>query len=80
MPFARAIVRFLAVVLIAVGTAFIAYGAAVDPAQFHAPAGIKILYGPAETVAWGVGLLVGGVLFLGAFGLRMPQQDKPGQP
>ncbi len=80
MPAARGLVRFLAVVLIAVGTAFIAYGAAVDPAQFRAPAGIVILYGPAETIAWGVGLLVGGVLFLGCFGLSVPRHDKPGQP
>ena len=76
----RAVVRFLAVVLISIGTGFVAYGAAVDPAQFHAPAGIKILYGPPETIAWGVGMLVGGVLFLFAFGFRMPQQDKPGAP
>lgn len=76
----RGIVRFCAVVLIAVGTGLIAYGAAVDPANYHAPAGIAILYGPSETVAWGIGLLVGGVLFLFCFGLRAPGFDKPGKP
>jgi|KBSSwiStaDraftv2_1062776.scaffolds.fasta_scaffold710641_2 hypothetical protein len=80
MTAVRLIARLLAVVLIAIGTGFIAYGAAVDAASFHAPAGITILYGPAETLAWGVGMLIGGVLFLGAFGLRAPQFDKPGKP
>ena len=76
----RGLVRFLAVALIAFGTGLLAYGAAVDADRFHAPLGLSFLYGPAESMAWGVGLLVGGVLFLMAFGLRLPQFDKPGKP
>ena len=80
MTAVRLIARFVAVLLIAIGTGFIAYGAAVDAANFHAPAGITILYGPAETLAWGVGMLIGGVLILAFFGLRAPTFDKPGKP
>jgi hypothetical protein len=72
--------RFVGAVLIAVGTGLIAYGAAVDPQKYHAPAGIDILYGPAESIGWGVGLFVGGVLCLLIFGVRLPQFDKPGRP
>lgn len=76
----RLLARLVSVVLIALGTGLLAYGAAVDPEKFHAPAGIAILYGPVETMAWGIGMLVGGLLFLAMFGLRAPQFDKPGQP
>ena len=72
--------RFVGAVLISIGTGFIAYGAVVDPQKYQEPAGIAILYGPAETIAWGVGMFVAGVLALLFFGVRMPQFDKPGQP
>jgi hypothetical protein len=72
--------RFVGVLLIAVGTGFIAYGAAVDPEKYRAPAGIPILYSPAETIGWGVGMFVGGALVLMIFGVRLPPMDKPGRP
>ena len=75
----RLLIRFVCVLLIALGTGLVAYGASVDGKDYHAPLGIGILYGPSETVAWGVGMLVGGALFLVAFGLRAPFMDKQGR-
>jgi hypothetical protein len=66
------LVRFLTIVLIAVGTGLLTYGATVDPAQYRAPAGIGLLATPSEAAAWGAGILVGGLLFLVAYGRRRP--------
>lgn len=76
----RHLVRFLCIVLIAVGTGLLVYGSTVDPAKYHAPADIAILYTPTETVAWGTGILVGGMLFLAMFGFKAVTLDKPGRP
>ena len=76
----RTVTRLLSILLIAVGAGMLTYGAAVDPAKYVAPAGITILYSPTETVAWGVGMLVFGLLLLAAFGFKAPTLDKPGQP
>jgi len=76
----RNLVRFLCVVLISVGTGMFVYGAAVDPTKYREPAGIATISTPTECIAWGSGLLVGGVLLLLMFGLRAPNFDKPGKP
>ncbi len=75
----RNLVRFVCVVLISVGVGFLVYGTTVDPAKYQRPAG-TVLYSPTECVAWGSGMLVGGVLFLLMFGMRAPTFDKPGKP
>jgi hypothetical protein len=74
----RTVARLVSVLLIALGTGLVTYGAAVDPAQFHSPGGL--FPGPAETIAWGVSLLIGGMLVLVMFGVRAPVADKPGRP
>lgn len=74
------LVRFLCAILIAVAVGLLVYGAAVEPAQFRAPAGIDLLSTPTECIAWGVGMLVGGGLLLVFFGGRGQGFDKPGQP
>lgn len=76
----RNLVRFVCVVLIAVGTGFLVYGASVDPAHYRAPAGIREIGSASECAAWGTGMLVGGVLLLLMFGMRAPNFDKPGKP
>lgn len=78
MTAVRGLARLVSVVLIALGTGLITYGAAVDPARFHSPAGL--FQGPAETISWGVGMLIGGLLVLVMFGVRAPVGEKPGKP
>ncbi len=75
------LVRFVSVLLIAVGLAMLVYGAMVDPAVYRAPLGLAwLLATPAETLAWGVGAVVAGFLFLMMFGIRPAAMDKPGKP
>lgn len=69
--------RVLSVVLIAIGAGFVAYGLSVEPGQYHAPAGIAILYGPAECLAWGIGLAVAGLTTLAVVGVRGAAPTKP---
>lgn len=72
--------RFVSVVMIAAGLGLLVYGAMADRESYRAPFGLQqLLATPQETLAWGVGILVGGCLFLLVFGLRMPAMDKPGK-
>ena len=61
-------VRFVSIVLMAVGAGLLIYGLSVDVEQYRRPAGIALLQSPSECAAWGGGLLVGGTLFLVFFG------------
>ena len=71
----RHLVRFVCVLLIAVGAGLLVYGVTVEPANYRMPADIRLLGSPTECVAWGTGILVGGLLFLALFGFRPASAD-----